>query len=269
MAFGDNNDNNSRKYYEPTVYSAYAMSNTDGVDPSALNFQFSLGLLKITISPMLPNAKPGDSELWDRKNGASIWLTHTKARMLAESIKEMLNGKMDEINNESVPSGNGGLITFSNGKELGATSPCLMIRKQNPDTGEVTSTYAYQFKSDYHYTIRNFDPATKEFEKIFFPSLEIEQFITLLETYYTSMSGAQAYGVLSGAKVDIQKTNTKFRLIMDKLGIEQPTEYSKGGNGYSNRSFFSGNGNSDSSTSGAMNPPSGDMRRSSLDDIAG
>ena len=50
MAFGDNNDNNSRKYYEPTVYSAYAMSNTDGVDPSALNFQFTLGECLLRVS---------------------------------------------------------------------------------------------------------------------------------------------------------------------------------------------------------------------------
>lgn len=262
MAFGDNNDNNSRKFYEPTVYSSYGMSNTDGVDPSALNFQFSLGLLKITISPMLPNAKPGDSELWDRKNGASIWLTHTKARMFADCIKEMLNGKMDEINNYSVPSGNGGIITFSNGKELGATSPCLMIRKQDTNTGDITSTYAYQFKSDYHYSIRNFDPTTKDFEKMYFPNLEIEQFVMLLEEYYRSMSGAQAYSTLYSAKVDIQKTNTKFRLIMDKLGIEQPTEYSKGNGGYNNKSYFAGNnGNSDGSTN--------EMRRSSIEDIAG
>ena len=77
MAFGDNNDNNSRKFYEPTVYSSYGMSNTDGVDPSALNFQFSLGLLKITISPMKPGAKQGDKQLWDHDNAVSVWLTKT------------------------------------------------------------------------------------------------------------------------------------------------------------------------------------------------
>lgn len=268
MAFGDN-DNNQRKYYEPSVYSGYAMSNTDGVDPSALNYQFVNGLLKISIAPMLPNAKPGDKELWDRQNAAVIWLTHTKARMLADEIKYLM-AHPDEINNSGVPSGSEGLISFSNGKELGATSPCLIVRKLDPNTGDVTSSYAYQFKADYHYTIRNFSPNSKDFDKFFYNDLEIDQFVTLLETYYTAMSGATAYGVLHGAKYDIQKNNTKIKLIMDKLGIESSGDYSKGGSGYNNRSFFSGNnGRGDDGNGNELpqQPASSGMRAATLDDI--
>lgn len=263
MAFGDN-DNNSRKYYEPSVYSGYAMSNTDGIDPSALNYQFVNGLMKISIAPMLPNAKPGDKELWDRENAAVIWLTHTKARMLAEEIKYIMSHP-DEINNGGVPSGSEGLISFSNGKELGATSPCLIIRKLDPNTGDVVSSYAYQFKAEYHYAIRNFDQASKEFDKFFYNDLEVDQFVTLLESYYNNMTGAVAYGVMYGAKYDIQKQHTKMKLIMDKLGIEQNPEYSKGGN-YNNRSFFAkgnnGGGNGDAIPSNGTG-----MRQSTIDDI--
>ena len=259
MAFGDNNE---RKFYEPSVYSGYAMSNTDGVDPSALNFLFLNGLLKVSISPMLPNAKPGDRNLWDKDNAAAIWLTHTKARMLAEEMR-YIKDHPDELNNAGVPSGTEGLLSFSNGKELGATSPCMIIRKLNAETGEVTASYAYQFKADYHYTIRNFDPTSKGFDKNFFESLEIDQFITVLETYYTVMTGALAYGVLYGAKYDIQKNHTKTKLIMDKLGIESSGDYSKNDHNYNNRSFFSGNG------SGLSAPAAGNssMRESTLDDI--
>lgn len=259
MAFGDNND---KKYYEPIVYSNYAMSNTDGVDPSALNFSFSGGLLKIQIAPMLPNAKSTDKNLWDKDNTAFISITHTKARMLADDIRYMRE-HLDEIHNVGVPSGKEGSIFFSDGKELGATSPCLIIRKINADTGELTATYAYQFKADYHYSIRNFDYAEKDFTKHYFPDLEIDQFLAVLDTYYTNMSGAVAYGVLRGAKYDIQREHTKTKLIMDKLGIESTGEYSKGG-GYNNRSFFSGNNSG--SSSGYMNPPTG-MRDATIEDI--
>lgn len=254
MAFGDNNE---KKYYEPTVYSGYAMSNTDGIDPSALNFQFVNGLMKIQMAPMLPNAKPGDRQLWDKDNAACIWITHTKARMLAEEIKFVLQNP--DVNNSGVPSGAEGLCSFSNGKELGATAPCLIIRKLNSETGDVTATYAYQFKTDYHYAIRNFDQASKDFEQFYYNNLEIDQFITLLETYYTSMSGALAYGILYGSKYDIQKNHTKTKLIMDKLGIEPSAEYSKGSGSYTNKSYFASNKPEQSS---------GDaMRQSTLDDI--
>lgn len=263
MAFGDN-DNNQRKFYEPSVYSGYAMSNTDGIDPSALNYQFVNGLMKISIAPMLPNAKPGDRELWDRDNAAVIWLTHTKARMLAEEIKYVM-AHPDEVNNGGVPSGSDGLVSFSTGKELGATSPCLIIRKLDPNDGTVVSSYAYQFKSEYHYSIRNFDKASKDFDKFFYNDLEIDQFVTLLESYYQNMTGAVAYGVLYGAKYDIQKNHTKMKLIMDKLGIEQNPEYSKGGNNYNNRSFFSKNDNGGNGNN-LPNANSG-MRQSTIDDI--
>jgi len=262
MAFGDNND---KKYYEPSVYSAYSMSNTEGIDPSAMNFQFVNGLIKISIAPLLPDAKPGDKVLWDKDNAACIWITHTKARMLASEIRA-LRDNPEDFNNGGVPSGAEGLISFSNGKELGATGPCIIIRKLNSENGEVTSTYAYQFKQDYHYSIRNFSTETKEFDKNFYPDLEIDQFIDVLDTYYTNMTGALSYATLYGAKYDIQKDHTKMKLIMGKLGIEQSGDYS-GGGGYNNKSFFngskSGEAHSDASTHGA-----GSMRTGSIDDIA-
>ena len=56
MALGDEN---KKKYYEPLVYSPYGTSNNDGVDPSALYYQFYISLLKISIYLMFTNDKPG------------------------------------------------------------------------------------------------------------------------------------------------------------------------------------------------------------------
>lgn len=255
MALGDY-DNNKKKYYEPILYSPYGTSNTDGVDPSALSYQFYNGLLKISISPMLPNAKPNDKQIWDRDNAVSVWLTHVKAKMFCDEIKYVL-AHPDECNNGGVPTGTDGLISFSSGKELGVSTPCLIIRKIDPESGSVQSVYAYQFKDKHYKAVRNFNPdSPTEYDSVNYPNLEIENLITILEDYYKSTSGAIAYSVMNGMKYDIHRNNTKMALIMDKLGIEKP-EYGNGNSG-GGRSFFSsnqGSGNKNNGEFTGMNPP--------------
>ena len=69
MALGNynNNDSNQKKGYEPILYSPYNTSNREGVDPSALSYQFYNGLLKISISPMKAGAKKDDVDVWDHE----------------------------------------------------------------------------------------------------------------------------------------------------------------------------------------------------------
>lgn len=262
MALGDNN--NGKKYYEPLIYSPYGTSNVDGVDPSALSYQFYNGLLKISISPMLPNAKPGDRKLWDTDNQISVWLTQSKAKILHDEILYALDHP-DECNNGGVASGAEGLISFSNGKELGATSPCLVIRKIN-QSGEVMAVYAYQFKTEHHKSVRNFKPeAPSQYDTHMYPMLEIENLLNILEDYSRQISGATAYAVMNGMKYDINKMNTKFSLIMDKLGIEQ-SNYYNGRN--SNTSYFNG-GNSNQNNQAPSNfmPSPAPMESTSMDDL--
>lgn len=266
MALGDynNGDNAKRKYYEPDVASSYGVSNTDGVDPSALSYRFTLGMLVVSISPMLPSAKPDDARLWDHDNKVSIWLTHSKAKMLLEEI-EYIQAHPDTVNNGGVDTRSGGLISFSIGKELGASGPCLIIRKIDQDSGEAVSTYAYQFKTDYYRSIRNYNPsAPNESERVNYPNMEVEEFKDLLRTYASSIGGSQAYANMYYQRFETNKMNTKIRLIMDKLGIENP-EYSKKSSG-GNRSFFSNNGGG--ASSGNSIPSSNNMRSTTMDALA-
>ena len=228
MAFG-NSDNNNKRYYDPTVYSQYGTSNSEGVDPSALSFQFYNGMLKLSITPMKPNANPNDKNIWDKDNAVAVWITWFKAKMLYDEIKYVLENP-DTCFNAAVSIGAESLISFSTGKELGVSSPCLIIRKVNHETGEVMSTYAYQFKDNYngYSSVRNYDPSNPNgFESHNYKNLEVENLLTLLKQYYESSSGAYAYANLYAARYDIQKNNTKMELIMEKLGIEKP-EYSRG-----------------------------------------
>lgn len=268
MALGNYNENNNRKYYEPLVYSRYGTSNTEGVDPSALSFSFYNRMLKITIAPMKPNAKPEDRNIWDQENAVSVWLTHTKAKMLLEEIEYVQNNP-DTCFNGGVPTGTEGLISFSTGKELGVSSPCLIIRKINQDSGAVTSVYAYQFKDNYkgYNAIRNFDPNNPgDFESFNYPNMEIEDLKTILHQYYLASSGAVAYSVLDAARYDIQKQNTKMELIMEKLGIEKPEYGNNNRGGNSRGSFFQNNNGRESSSNNI--PSENQMTHTTIDDLA-
>lgn len=254
MALG-NSDNNEKKNYEPRVYSPYKMSNVEGIDPSYLGVTFFRNLLQLSISPM--NKNTGDKISFDHDNAIVVYLTHTKARILRNEIDRVLAGK---IENGGVNTGADGLITFSNGKELGIAGPCLIIRKVDQN-GKVVSSYAYEFKQQYHCGIENFDQSTSNHEKYYYDGLEVDQFITLLEDYYVSACGAVAYSVIENSKYDYSRVNTKINLIAEKLGVEfnSNANYSSGTN---RQSFFNQNGNNNTSS---YTPSS---RQSTLDELA-
>ena len=235
MALGDvynNNKGAERKVNnDPNVYSPYKFSNTEGLDPSSLSITFWGSTMKITIAPK--KNTPNGEIAFDYDNSISVYLSHTKARILAEEIKAFMNGK---INNCGVDT-NKGFISISNGKEFGVNSYFLVIRSFDNENNSVSSSYAYEFKKDYHYAIRNFNEKKIEFEKTYYNEIEIDQFVTLLEEYYKAMTGAVAFTVIDQSKYNNSRLNTKLDLIANKLGVEYGggEKSSSGGGG----SFFS------------------------------
>lgn len=217
-----NNNNQNKTKNSPIVYSGYNFTNAESkVDETRLSFSYWNNMLKMTISPKTGMSEQGYAEWGDDKSSLSIFLTHTKARMLHDEICMFIQNP-DLYNNLGVSSG-AGLISISNGKELGVSNPCLIIRKLNGETGDIEASYAYEFKQDYHFAIRNFDESTKEFDKVFDNNLEIEQLKTLLMSYYTAMTGAIAYTVMEQSKYNNSRMNTKLDSISEKLGIEYNT----------------------------------------------
>lgn len=249
MALG-NYDNNSRKEFMPVYYSAYGTGNKDGIDPSALSYSFYNRMLKISISPLKVNN--GDKVSYDHENAASVWLTHTKARLLHDQILKVLEGN---IANGGVPTGTEGLVRFCDGKELGINNYCLIINKVN-EAGEVTSAYAHEFKTKHHYAIENFDPKDSSHKKVYDNGLEIRQLLDLLETYYISMTGAQAYAVMDANRFTTNTNNTKIDLIMSKLGIDY-----KPGTSSRQSSYFDNERSSSSESDGRS------MRAATMDDL--
>ena len=251
MALG-NNDNNKREQYMPAYYSAYNTGNPEGVDPSALSYSFYNRMLKLSISPLKMNN--GDKVSYDHENAAVVWITHTKARLLHDVILKVMNG---EISNGGVPTGVEGLVRFCDGKELGVNNYCLIINKVNED-GEVTSSYAYEFKSKHHYHIENYDPKDSSHKKVYNNNLEVQQLLDLLETYYMSMTGAMAYSVMDANRFNTNAINTKIDLIMSKMGVEyKPGTTSRSSSG---SSYFDGN-------RGTTSDSDRSMRAATMDDL--
>lgn len=232
----NNNGNGGNKQSSVNVYSPYKMSNVEGIDPSALNFTFCLNMLKLSISPK----KPGDQIAFDHEKAIECFLTHGKAKMLSDEIKYMLSHK-GEVHSVSVNTGRDGLVEFNDGISFGLDHPVLVLRKIGED-GKPVSNYAYEFKNDYHFNIRNYDPENPtNFDRVVHDQLEIDQFLTILDEYVKAITGAVAYSVLENGKFNQGRTDGKLNSIMEKLGVEYNSN--RGGANYSrnNNSFFNNN----------------------------
>lgn len=258
-----NTTGNNSKVFDPTVYSAYRMNNAESaIDPTCLTFRFWKNNLCIGI---FPRKNTGTDEVqFDMDNGITIYLSHTKARILADEIKKYLQNPV-AYNGAGVPSGQAA-ISISNGAEYGKNSDVLTIRKVN-ENGEVVSSFAYEFKHDYHFSIRGY--IGESFDKIYedYQKLEIEQVVTVLEEYYKAVTNAVAFTVMDQRKFGANRTDTKLDAIAAALGVE--TNRSSGGQRrFNNNSYFNGNNNGSSNNGASGSYSSGVAYGSaSLDDI--
>lgn len=259
MAY-ENTDNN-RQDFRPMYYSPVKFKNElSPVDPSELSFAFWKGLLKITISPKVENSNL-DYITFDHKNNIEIFINHTKARMLYNEMAE-LRANPDSYNSVGINTGSSGLISVSNGKEVGINGLILIIRKLNLD-GTVQSSYMYQFNRDYHFAIRNFDENTLTYDKHFYNDIEYDEFMQVLKNYYENIGGYIAASTIDANRFENRRVNTKIGLMMDKLGIPK---FDK--NNGSSKSFFDmANEGSAFAAQAAAGVPNRDITSTNIDDI--
>lgn len=259
--YSTNTDNtNGKKNRDPNTYSAYTMSNLEGIDPSRLSVEYWGKLMKIIITPKLAN--PTTNQTFDHDNAAIAFLNHTKARILANEIKEVVSGKK---HNGGVSLNDGALLSFSDGKEMGC-GYCMILRKISA-SGEVMSTYVYEFNKEFHFGVANYNYQDGKFDKNYYDILEIEQLADCLEQYYLAMTNAIAHSVLNCGQYDYSRINTKINDICSNLGIDYSKAYN-GGKGYEkSKSYFDKDGSKSASKTrtatideldGMMNPPDED-----------
>lgn len=217
MSLGDGNQNKPQDI-ERTVYSHFSSGNPDGIDPSKYAISFWGGLMKLSISPKI--ASSDGSIKYDYENNIELYLSHTRAMVLADELKDMVKNGLKCV---GVLTGmkNDGLILVTDGKEIGASGPCLILMKLNENFQPISS-FAYEFRKQFHFGVRDYNSSDGSFDRVYYDNLEIDQLIIALEEYYKAMVGAQAYAASSMAfKFDIARFNKNIGLVMDKLGVVQ------------------------------------------------
>ncbi len=260
MALGDNGNfkKNNGGSSGVNVYSPYRFTNVEGVDPSKLQITFWSGMIVLSIAP-IKNSN-GDKIEFDYDNQISVYLTHTKAKMLSEEIRYLLSN-YDSCNNVGVDSGSDGLVVFHNGKEFGVDHPVIAIYRINKD-GVVTSSCAYEFNTSYHYSIRNFNNNNSQFDRYYHDNLEIEQLLMILDEFVKCKTFAQSYACLE----TFNKTGqlAKMDTLLNHFGLaENKPNYSNRSNGtsyFNNKSSSNANSSyNQSSLDNYMNQPEDDI----------
>lgn len=267
MAFGNYTNNGTKKQgpFDPTVYSPYKFNNArSAVDQTRLSIQFWNNSMRIMISPKAADS-PEDQPTFDDKNSISIYLNHTKARMLSYVIKGFIEDPA-RFDNCGVTAGTS-LLTISTGKEFNSKFPLIIIRKVN-ENGSVAASFAYEIKGDFHRIIKGFDQSNGHYEEQFYPNLELEQLITALEEFYKAESRAIAYSVVDQMKFDNYRTSTRLNCIGEKLGVDMGGFGGNGSGSSSSTSYFSkSNGSSSGSGSGSFGGDTSAYESATLDDI--
>ena len=249
-SYNNNEQENRKNKYSPTVYSPYRLNNGESqLDPTCMTFTMCMGnCLKISICPKVDNNPDGRN--FDVDKGISIYLNHTKARILSNEIKKFLSDPVT-YNSVGVASGKG-LLTISNGSEFGVNNPCMVLRSID-ENGTCVASTLYDFKTKYHFAIRNYNEATNSFNKEFdsYDNIEVEQLVTLLDSYVEAMTGAVAFSVANQMNFEFSRLNGKIESICGKLGVE--TGASRGRPGNRNQSYFNSTpGNASSIAPGTL-----------------
>lgn len=237
MALGSTYNNNAQKSNAPdlSVYSNYRMNNAESkIDATCITFRFWKSNLCIGI---FPRKNTGNDEIaFDMDNGITIYLSHTKARILSNELKLFLKDPVT-YNAVGVPSGQAA-ISISNGSEYGKDVPVVTIRKVNSN-GEVTASFAYEFKTNYYYSIRNYDGKNFNSNYEDYKNIEIEQFISVLDEYVKASTNAIAFTVMDQRKYSYTRMDNKVEAIAAALGVD-PAK-SGNNNRHNNSSYFNNN----------------------------
>ena len=264
MSLGNTYNNNQGNKNDPnvTVYSNYRMNNAESlIDATCLTFRYWKQSLCIGIFPRKQTGNENDVA-FDMDNGITIYLSHTKARILKAELENFLRDPIT-YNGSGVPSGQA-VITISNGLEYGKNTPVLTIRKVD-ENGNVNSAFAYEFKTDFHFSIRNYDG--RNFTSVYddYKNLEIEQMITVLEEYIKASTNAVAFSVKDQYKFADARNTNAINAIAEKLGVELRSS-NNGARRFNNSSYFN-NASNNNSNSGYSSPSTVAYGTATIDDL--
>lgn len=254
---GTYNNNKGNDFIHPRTSSYYRWYNSEGkIEKTALTPGFWKGLLRLGIAPRKEGAVGDGDTLYDYDKEIQLHLSHTKAAIMIGEIDKFIT---DYTANPTKPisygvNTNKGLLAITNSVSIAMglePIPALVIYVIDNDNGQVSASTAYEFRTNYHYAIRDFDDKTMAFNKEFYDLIEVTEFKTLLEQYVYGATSAQAHYVYDRFKYDKSQLDNKLETLANGLGVTLGNKSKRGG--YNNTSYFNNNSGGGSQSAAKAN----------------
>lgn len=239
--FSGGNNGGREQEYRPNVYSALPFTNPNGSCGGArLSVSYWKGMMKLHVQPKTGNNNNGFTS-YDDKNGNFAFLTPAKAVLLADGIDRLLKG---ENTAAGVPTTNDTkIVNITTAGKVGGKGNEWALMIGNCDQNGVSDSSVYEFSTDFHSVINDFDMSDNTFTKSTMSSeFELKMFAQMLRDFAAATSNALAASVVDAMYFASGKhTYETLNAIAGKMGLQSGGRASK-----SNGSFFSNGGGSNS-----------------------
>lgn len=213
-----NRFSNPNQFKYPEVYSGYSLFNSSKDLPeemhACITFSYWKSCIKISIAKRSASSFGKDTPSYDMENKLSIYVRHSKARMLANELKNLNPAELEEGKTVGIGSGSAViLIGCVNGV------PAIIIRKAFEDGTKIEHVYIINQRYD---LIIDHDSKSYRFQTDMekYKYMEIDMLREQLESFANSMTNATAYSVVNTMAYDNYKTNNTINSIASKLGID-------------------------------------------------
>ena len=253
--------NNNEKTPICTTYSGISFSNPEStLGQTKISISYFNKVMKIAIAARNNGDSNNNFATYDNDNAVSVYVSNVKARILYLLIQRLKNDP--DTHNVCVELKNG-LIKVSDGTEYGSSSPCISISYATDD-GSVHEI-VYQTKAGFHTGAVNY--TEDKYEKVAFDEIELDTFAMTLDEYYKASSYAIAASVQEANMYKHEYEINLIKAIAEKCGAQiSPNNSNSNPAKVNNKTFLSGNTNSNSGNSTSMIPK--EYESSTFDDIA-
>lgn len=250
------NYSNNDKNPVSVVYSPIAFSNAESkIMASRFSISYFNRLMKVSIA-LRNNAGSNDAyATYDTDNQVSVYVSATKAKMLADMIVKMISNPT-EINNVCIELKNG-LLKVSNGAEYGVNNTCISISYAD-ESGNVNEV-VYENKADFYSAAYNYSDG--EYSTEVFKSMELDMFVMTLNEYYKASSYAVVASIGEGMLYKRDAQYNLIKAIAEKVGVSGNNKQ------FNNKTFLSGGNNK--TTSSGINGIPAEYESASFASIAG
>lgn len=222
MAY-QNNTNNQDKPQSVTTR-GYHTSNSEAIKATALEWSFQGDMLKIIISPELPEHEQTEKRRYDYDHSWITCVSRIKCLDLFEQMKETILPAMEKKENKFVSVPVAEVNQFGFGIRFDETRGCVgyvkLIRNINPENLTSTAELEYEFRKGE--VIVDYDNTTGKFGNRILNNTEMTLFVRDLECFITASSKAFNHANRVVDKTYKDSLNATIRSIGAKVGAEMP-----------------------------------------------